>query len=60
MSQIEVLSIYDIMKMMGVGRKTAEQYARESGALLPRTKGATYRVRKEKFITWAKGEKNEH
>jgi len=52
-----IMSIADIQKELGVGRRLAERYARESGALLPRTKGGPYKVRREAFINWFLGGK---
>lgn len=46
------MSIADIQKEIGVGRRTAERYAIESGACLPRVKGGPYRVRRELFTRW--------
>jgi len=52
-----IMSIADIQKELGVGRRLAERYARESGALLPRTKGGPYKVRRNVFINWYLGGK---
>lgn len=48
----KVMTISDIQKECGVGRRTAERYARESGATLPRVKGGPYKVRREQFTEW--------
>ena len=57
---IETLTLRDVMNLMGVGRRRAEQYARESGALLPRVRNGEYRLRREQFLAWAReGERNE-
>ena len=53
---METLTIRDIMQMCGVGRRTAERYARESGALLPRVKNGEYRIKRQAFLTWIRGE----
>lgn len=46
------MSIADIQRECGVGRRTAERYAIESGATLPRVKGGPYKVRREQFTRW--------
>lgn len=46
------MTIAQIQKECGVGRRTAERYAIESGATLPRVKGAPYKVRREAFTRW--------
>lgn len=46
------MSIADIQRECGVGRRTAERYAILSGATLPRVKGGPYRVRREQFTRW--------
>lgn len=52
-----IITIAEIQKELGVGRTTAERYARESGALLPRVKNGEYKVRKQVFWDWLqKGE----
>jgi hypothetical protein len=48
----KVMTIADIQKECQVGRRTAERYAIESGATLPRVKGAPYKVRREAFTRW--------
>ena len=54
---METMTLKDVQELLGVGRRRAEIYARESGALLPRTKGSEYRLRRDKFLSWAKGER---
>ena len=49
---MELLTIKDIMRLYGVGRPTATAWAEASGAAMPRTKGQTYHVNKEKFEAW--------
>lgn len=51
-----LMSIADIQKELGVGRRLAERYAIESGACLPRVKGGPYKVRKDLFTKWYFGE----
>ena len=48
----EIITFDDVKKMLGVGRVMAEYYINESGAALPRKKGAPYRVRKSKLLEW--------
>ncbi len=57
---METMTLKDVQEFLGVGRRRAEIYAKESGALLPRTKGSEYRIRKELFLKWAEGERNEN
>lgn len=52
------ITIAEIQQSLGVGRILAERYARESGAVLPRVKNGEYKVRREKFEAWLKGEKS--
>lgn len=47
-----LMSIADIQRELGVGRRLAERYAIESGACLPRRKGGPYKVRRDVFIKW--------
>ena len=54
---MELLTIKDIMKLLGVGRATAERYARECGLALPRVKNSPYRVPKDAFLAWIGGAK---
>ena len=54
---MELLTIKDIMKLLGVGRATAERYARECELALPRVKNSPYRVPKDAFIAWIGGRK---
>lgn len=49
---MELLSIKDIMRLYGVGRPTATAWAEASGAAMPRGKGQTYRVNREKLEAW--------
>ena len=52
-----IMTIEEIQTTLGIGRKLAERYARESGALLPRVKNGPYKVRREVFTEWfLKGE----
>ncbi|MCR5010527.1 MAG: hypothetical protein K6A91_06285 [Clostridia bacterium] len=52
-----LMSIADIQKELGVGRRLAERYAIESGACLPRCKGGPYKVRRDLFVKWYLGGK---
>ena len=55
-----ITTISEIQEALGVGRRTAERYARESGALLPRVKGGAYKIRKQAFWDWLqKGAEND-
>ena len=47
-----LMSIADIQKELGVGRRLAERYAILSGACLPRIKGGPYKVRRDLFTKW--------
>lgn len=47
-----LIGIKDIMKLYGVGRPTATEWAEASGAAMPRRKGQTYRVNRERFESW--------
>lgn len=49
---MSLMSIADIQKELGVGRRLAERYAIMSGACLPRTKGGPYKVRRDVFTKW--------
>lgn len=49
---MSLMSIADIQKELGVGRRLAERYAVLSGACLPRMKGGPYKVRRDLFIKW--------
>lgn len=49
---MELLKIKDIMRLYGVGRPTATAWTEASGAAMPRPKGGTYHVNKEKFENW--------
>lgn len=49
---MSTMSIADIQRELGVGRRLAERYAIESGACLPRRKGGPYIVRRDVFIEW--------
>lgn len=52
-----IMTIEEIQQELGIGRKLAERYARESGALLPRVKNGPYKVRRVVFTEWfLKGE----
>lgn len=55
------ISIAEIREKFGIGDRLARRYARESGAVLPRIKGAEYKVRREQFLSWMeRGEQNEN
>ena len=48
-----IVSIEDIMKTYGFGRKYATKLLNTKGCpILPRVKGQRYRVPKEEFETW--------
>lgn len=50
-----LMSIADIQRELGVGRRLAERYAILSGACMPRVKGGPYKVRRDQFIEWYRG-----
>ena len=52
---MQLLTIKDIMKMLGVGRATAERYARECGLALPRVKNGPYLARRTAFEAYMEG-----
>lgn len=54
---MEILTLQDIQRELRVGRGLAERYARESGAVLPRTKKGKYLIAKERFEAWMKGDR---
>lgn len=57
-NKIELWGIKDIMAYTGVGRPSAERYAKESGLSLPRMKGGPWRVPAQAFTEWFKGRKD--
>lgn len=54
------ITIAEIRQTFGIGDRLARRYARESGAVLPRIKGAEYKIRREQFLSWMeRGTQNE-
>lgn len=54
---MELLGVKEVCDLLGVGRKTATHLlANKHCPTLPRKKGQTYRVEKEAFVAWIKGE----
>lgn len=49
------ITIAEIMHRWRVGRQTAERFARESGALLPRVKNGPYLARRAAFEAYMEG-----
>lgn len=55
MNGYAIMTLAEIQQELRIGRKLAERYARESGALLPRVKGGEYKVRRYQFTKWFNG-----
>lgn len=53
-----LLTVKDVMVLLGVGRPTAMYYIEASGLSLPRRgKRGQYKVPREKFLAWIGGQK---
>ena len=52
---MDIMTIKDIQRGLGVGRILAERLARESGALLPRTTKGRYLLRRKQFEKFMEG-----
>ena len=51
----KLLTINDVMTLLGVGRATATRIINQSGAALPRTKGQAYRIVEAKLMAYLNG-----
>lgn len=52
---METMNLKDIQQALGIGRRLAERYVRESGLVLPRPKRGPYLVPRKAFLTWMEG-----
>lgn len=55
----KLLSVPDVMELLGVSRATATRIINEAGAALPRRKGQAYLVNESKLLRYVEGERRE-
>ena len=51
----KLLTVKEIMTLLGIGRPLAERYIRESGLALPRANRGQYKVPRAEFLAWIGG-----